>query len=191
MHDSQCPCPSGEKRGWFKLVGRVFIGLIFLIAGFAKIVGFWDAAGMIAQAGLPAPALMNVLAIIFEFGGALLLISGFHVRIGAWMLIVFTTIVTAVFHNPADGQMAALMFEKNLAIVGGLLYVVATGAGKYGLGKWNRAICPLGDKCPDCRACAACDCRHGGEASVQQDQHQEHHHENQNHEQHHQEHQQW
>ncbi|MBM3272618.1 DoxX family protein [Candidatus Kaiserbacteria bacterium] len=186
MHDSQCPCPSGEKRGWFKLVGRVFIGLIFLIAGFAKIVGFWDVAGMIAQAGLPAPALLTILAIIFEFGGALLLISGFHVRIGAWMLIVFTTIVMAVFHNPADGQMAALM--KNLAIVGGLLYVVATGAGKYSLGKYNRAVCPLGDKCPDCRACSMCDCKHGTDVAAPQNNEQ---HQGEQHHEHHQEHQQW
>lgn len=196
MHDSQCPCPSGAGRGWYKLAGRIFLGAIFLIAGFAKIVGFSAASQMIGQAGIPLPALATVIAVVLEFGGAILLISGFHVRIGAWMLVVFTFLTMVIFHNPANGQMAALMFEKNLAIIGGLLYVVATGAGKYSMGKYNRAVCPLKDKgCPDCNACSTCDCKHSGEQTAHQEsqQHQEHHehHEHQNNEQHHQEHQQW
>lgn len=179
--DMQGHCAAGHGKGWYKLIGRVFLGAVFFIAGLAKIVGFSGATGMIGQAGFPVPALFTVLAIIFEFGGAILLITGFHVRTGAWMLIVFTGLVTAIFHNPADGQMAALMFEKNLAIVGGLLYVAATGAGRYSLAKWNRKYCKGGNMCLDCRTCPECDHAHAeapaaqGEQQHQEHQHQEHH----------------
>ena len=153
MHDiiGQCGCHHGKS--WYKLIGRVLLGAIFLIAGWAKLTGFAGAEAMIAQGGFPSPALFTVLAIIFELGGALLIISGFHARTGAWALIIFTAIATLAYHNPSDGQIALIMFEKNLAIIGGLLYIVATGAGKYSLAKWNRAMCKGGNMCADCSAC--------------------------------------
>lgn len=153
-------CAGHHGKGWYKLIGRILIAAVFLLAGFGKLTGFAGAEQMIAQGGFPMPALFTVLAIIFEFGGAILLITGFHARTAAWMLIVFTAIATLVYHNPAGGQMAALMFEKNLAIIGGLLYVAVAGAGKYSLAKWNRMYCKGGKMCPDCSVCTECDHKH-------------------------------
>jgi len=150
MQDSSCQCAGHCGKGWYKLVGRVLLGAIFLISGFMKLTGFAGTEQMLAQAGFPLPALFTVLAIVFEFGGALLVVSGFHARMGAWALIVFTAIATVVFHNPTTGQLNMIMFMKNLAIIGGLLYIAATGAGSYGMAKWNRAVCKGGKICPDC-----------------------------------------
>lgn len=149
--DMQTQCAEHHGKGWYKLIGRVLLGLVFLLAGWMKLTGFSAFVGQLGQTGFPLPSLFAVLAIIFEFGGALLLISGFHVRLAAWMLIIFTAIATVVYHDPMSNQVQMMMFMKNLAIIGGLLYVAATGAGKYGLAKWNRTYCKGGKMCPDCR----------------------------------------
>ena len=56
----------------------------------------------------------------------------------ALALAVFTIAATIFFHNfwavAADQQMVQrLMFNKNLAIIGGLLLVYAFGPGRYSL----------------------------------------------------------
>lgn len=150
--DMQNHCAEHHGKSWYKLIGRVLLGLVFLLAGWMKLTGFSALVSQLAQTGFPLPVLSAVLAVIFEFGGALMLITGFHARIAAWMLIVFTAISTVVYHDPMSNQIQMMMFMKNIAIIGGLLYVVVAGPGKYGLAKWNRKVCPLGDKCMDCRA---------------------------------------
>ena len=147
-HNGAC----GHGGGKTVFVGRVLLGLIFLVGGWMKLTGFAGTEQMIAGAGFPAPALMAILAIIFEFGGGLLLITGFHARLASWMLIVFTAIATIAYHNPFAGdQMALIMFLKNIAIIGGLLYVSVYGAGAWSLGTWNRQWCKGGRMCPDCK----------------------------------------
>lgn len=151
--DMKCGCEGrcGACGGKTAFFGRVLIASLFLMAGWTKLTGFAAAEQMVAGAGFPAPAFFAVLAIIFEFGGGLLLLTGFHARLAAWMLIVFTAVATAAYHNPFSGdQLAMIMFLKNLAIIGGLLYVTAFGPGKWSLSKWNTKICKGGSMCPDC-----------------------------------------
>jgi len=62
--------------------------------------------------------------------------SGFLSRWAALALAAFTLIASLIFHAywslPADQQMAQqLMFIKNIAIIGGLLYVAAFGPGAW------------------------------------------------------------
>jgi putative oxidoreductase len=116
------------------LVGRILLGLIFVLSGFGKLTGFAGAAGYIASKGLPAPSVLAVLTIIVELGGGLALIFGFMTRWAALALAVFTLLAAFIFHNfwaaPADQvMMQNIQFMKNLAIVGGMLTVVGLGAG--------------------------------------------------------------
>ena len=73
-------------------------------------------------------------AVVLEIGGSLSVIAGFKARWGALALIVFTIPTTLIFHaywavDPAQMQIQQIMFMKNLAMVGGLLIVMAFGAG--------------------------------------------------------------
>lgn len=117
------------------LVGRVLLSLIFIIAGWHKIGGFEGTAGYIASKGLPLPEVLLVLTIIIELGGGLLLLLGLQARWAALAIFLFVIPVTIVFHpfwsNPDEFN----SFFKNLAIMGGMLYVVAYGSGPYSLGK--------------------------------------------------------
>jgi putative oxidoreductase len=118
------------------LVGRLLLALLFVPAGFGKIAGFAGTAGYIASKGLPMPEVGVVIAILVEMLGGLALIAGFGTRIAALVLAVFTLVATFIFHNywgvPAEMQMVQqLMFFKNIAVVGGLLVLVAFGAGGW------------------------------------------------------------
>jgi putative oxidoreductase len=124
-------------RMYGPLVGRVLLALIFIIAGFGKLTGFEGTVGYIQSAGLPVPQVAAVIAIIVELGGGILLVIGWKARWGAAALFIFTLLAAIFFHafwsSPAD--YAQIHFMKNLAIMGGMLYVVVYGSGPLSLDK--------------------------------------------------------
>jgi putative oxidoreductase len=120
------------------LIGRVLLAVMFLLAGISKFSGLDGTAGYIASKGLPMAQLLAVVTAVLEVGAAVLLIVGWQARWAALALAAFTLLASVLFHNywalPAEQQMMQqLMFMKNLAIVGGLLAVVAVGAGALSL----------------------------------------------------------
>lgn len=122
------------------LLGRVFVALIFVMAGVMKIFGFESTAEMMAGQGIPMAQLALVLAIILELGGGLMVMFGWKARLGALMLVVFMIPVTFVFHSfwlheASEIQNQMHHFLKNLTMMGGALYVMAFGAGKYSIDK--------------------------------------------------------
>jgi putative oxidoreductase len=62
-------------------------------------------------------------------GGGLLLISGFRARIAATALALFAIATAASFHSNFADQNQMIHFLKNVMITGGLLQIVAFGAG--------------------------------------------------------------
>lgn len=114
-------------------VGRVFLAAIFLISGLSKIGAFEATTAYIASAGLPLPVLAYAATLAVEIGGGLLLVLGFQARPAAAALALFTVATAIFFHNNFSDQNQAVHFLKNLAIVGGLLQVVAAGAGRFSL----------------------------------------------------------
>jgi putative oxidoreductase len=119
------------------LVGRILLALIFLIAGVGKITGFAGTVGYMEAYGVPMAQLLAVVAIVIEVGGGILLIVGWQARWAAAALFLFTLIVTPIFHAFWSDPGEQVSFLKNLAIMGGLLYVMAHGAGKMALQKDN------------------------------------------------------
>lgn len=120
------------------LLGRILLGLVFLVAGVRKLMAVAGSTGYLAKLGFPAPEVLIWVAILIEVGGAALLILGWQARKVSWLLIVFVAVATFMAHRfwqVDPGQYANQMnhFLKNLAIIGGLLYVVAFGAGALSL----------------------------------------------------------
>ena len=118
------------------LGGRLLPALLFIPAGFGKITGFAGTVGYIASVGLPLPTVAASVATVVEIGAGLALVFGFGTRIAALVLALFTLVATLFFHAfwsvPADQQMVQqLLFYKNVAVVGGLLILVAFGAGAW------------------------------------------------------------
>jgi putative oxidoreductase len=127
------------------LLGRVLLAWLFIPAGWAKIAGFAGTAGYIASKGLPLPEVAAALAIAVELGLGILLLIGWQARWAALGLAIFVAVITPLFHNfwampEAQQMMQKQAFWKNLAVVGGLLFVWAFGPGGWSLdGRKTRA----------------------------------------------------
>jgi putative oxidoreductase len=125
---------------WAPVIARVFIAIVFIMAGYQKVMGFSGLASNLGTAlkVLPGTA-WALLAVVFELGGALLLLAGYKTRLASWMLIIFTVIATLIVHTSMLAP-AGVPFQvdwvsalKNLAIIGGLLLVAKHGADKMSM----------------------------------------------------------
>jgi len=126
-------------------VGRVFMSIIFILAGVMKIVEFNQTAMLMSGMGVPLSEFALIIAIILELGGGLLLFFGLYTRFGAFLLMIFVVLVTYFFHSFWDYQGVAQInnlhhFLKNLFMFGALLYVFVQGAGKFSFDRWFRKL---------------------------------------------------
>ncbi len=122
------------------LVGRVLIALLFIVFGYMKLTNFGGTVNYFAKWGFPLPPATAVVAIVFELGFGILLAVGWKARWWAWALAVYTVIAAAVAHrfwtyDAAQVFAQTSFFYKNLAIVGGLLYIAAFGPGALSIDK--------------------------------------------------------
>lgn len=116
------------------LVGRILLSLVFLIAGYRKLMAVAGSAGYFAKLGFPMPEVMVWVAIAIELGGGILLLLGWKARWAASLLALFTLIAAFAAHrfwevDPAQYANQMNHFLKNLAIVGGMMFVAAVGPG--------------------------------------------------------------
>jgi putative oxidoreductase len=122
-----------ENIGFIPLLGRVLIGLPFLMSGLGKIPAYGPTTAYIASVGLPLPPLGWAIAVAFEVGGGLLLLLGFRAREVASGLALFTLAAAICFHANFVDQNQTIHFLKDLMIAGGLLQIAYFGAGRYSL----------------------------------------------------------
>jgi putative oxidoreductase len=125
--------PSSNNQALLATIGRVLIAVIFIISGFGKIAGPEATQGYIASVGMPAPFLAYIGAIVIELGGGILLIIGYRARLVAAIMAVFTVVAALYFHHAFGDQNQMVHFLKNVSMAGGLLQVVAFGAGAFSL----------------------------------------------------------
>ena len=118
---------------YLPFVGRLMIGLPFAMSGLGKLADYGTTAGMIAAAGLPFPPLAFAVAVAIELGGGVLLIAGYRARLVALAMAVFALATAAAFHNDFADQNQMIHFLKNVMMAGGLLQIVAFGAGALSL----------------------------------------------------------
>jgi putative oxidoreductase len=134
-------CEMARRYG--PLAGRILLALIFVISGYEKIGGFSKVAAGMAAKGVPFAELALVVTIIVEIAGGLMLIFGWKARWAALALFLWLVPVTLLFHNfwaveQAQYQNQFNHFMKNLCIMGGLLYVMAFGAGPVSINERKR-----------------------------------------------------
>ncbi len=116
------------------LVGRILLATIFVLSGIGKVTGFDATVAYIAAKALPMPQILAIATIVVELGAGLMLVAGWKARAAAAALLVFTAVATFLFHPfwavpPEETVMQRIQFLKNLAIMGGLLYVTVYGSG--------------------------------------------------------------
>ena len=118
-----------NSTSYLSLAGRALIGLPFAMSGLGKLAAIGPTIGLIGAVGLPAPPLAFAVSVLVELGGGLLLIAGFQTRVVAAALALFSLVTAVVFHHNFADQNQMIHFLKNVMMAGGLLQVVAFGAG--------------------------------------------------------------
>lgn len=116
------------------VLGRVLLGMYFLIPGIMKIVGFDGMLAYMTQHSVPLTLPLLLTTIVLEVGGGLALIAGWRTKTAAFMLAGLTLLINFFMHDfwhtYAGGSVQHELqnFIKNMAIFGGLLIVAARGA---------------------------------------------------------------
>lgn len=125
------------------LLGRILLALIFVISGWNKIGSFDMTSGYMAGKGLPMTEVLLVLTIAIELVGGLMIVFGWKARWAALAIFLFLIPTTLIFHpfwavGPEEVRNQMNNFMKNVAIMGGMLYIMAFGPGGYSLDSQER-----------------------------------------------------
>jgi len=124
-----------QYQPWGLLAGRLLLAYLFIVAGYGKIGGFAGTAKYMASKGMPMVEVLLVGTIIIELIGGLMLAIGWKARLAAWAIFLFIIPTTVIFHPVWADASQMIQFNKNLAIMGGMLYVAFMGPGKLSLDK--------------------------------------------------------
>ena len=131
---------TGSQR-FTTFVGRVLLSLIFVLSGAGKLADHAGTVGYITSVHAPMPQLAYWIAVIVEVGFGIALLVGFKAKFAAFGLAGFTLAAAILFHNNFADQIQMIMFLKNLTIIGGLLLIVAYGAGGFSVdNRKNKSI---------------------------------------------------
>jgi putative oxidoreductase len=119
-------------------LGRFLIALIFVRAGINKLGSIAATSATMGSHGIPYPDLLVWGAVVVEIGGGLFLILGLFTRGAALALFFYTLALALIFHaywtaTGAAARTESASFYGHLAMMGGMLYVTAFGAGRYSL----------------------------------------------------------
>jgi len=119
------------------LIGRLFIGICFVIHALGKLglVGSGNMKGFegwLASMGVPFPALQARLAMSFELIGGALIAAGLFMRVGC-LMCMSTMIVAALIGHKGGGYLITNNppgneYTINLAAVCGMLFLLGPGA---------------------------------------------------------------
>ena len=125
-----------------EVIGRIFLSVLFLFNGIAKIFYYEGTIEYMENFGVPG--YLIIPAIIIEILFPILLTIGYKTRFSAIVLALFTILLAIIFHTDFSSQIQLTQFLKNFAIAGGFLIIFAYGPNKYSIDymlkskqKWN------------------------------------------------------
>ncbi|AWK89725.1 DoxX family protein [Azospirillum thermophilum] len=140
---------TGARGGWIDrtavggqdlllLAARVLLGAIFVQSGFGKLMSLGGFIGGLESQGVPMAAVLGTIGAAVEFFGGLAVVLGAWTRLAALAVAGFTVAATLIAHRywevaPEAMRMQQIQFMKNVAIIGGLLSLVASGGGRFAI----------------------------------------------------------
>jgi putative oxidoreductase len=129
--------PTSTVKTASELAGRILLSVLFLLSGLGKVGAYAATAGYMSSVGVPSVLLPVV--IVTEVLGAIAIILGWQTRIAAFLLAGYSLLAALVFHANFADQIEMIMFLKNVSIAGGLMLLVANGAGPLSLDRRGRS----------------------------------------------------
>jgi putative oxidoreductase len=121
------------------LLARILLAILFVQGGYNKLFG--GTAGTVANMashGIPYPGVLVWGAVVVELGIGLCLMAGLLARWAALVLAAYTLALGLIFHAywlapAAEARFERIIFFNHLSVMGGMLAIVAFGAGCYSL----------------------------------------------------------
>ncbi|MGB5182778.1 MAG: DoxX family protein [Xanthobacteraceae bacterium] len=121
------------------LVARILLAFLFVQGGYNKLMG--GTAGTVANMashGIPFPDILVWGAIAVELVGGLMLMAGLFARWVALVIAAYTLALGLIFHAywlapAADMRFERILFFNHISLIGGMLAIVAFGAGCFSL----------------------------------------------------------
>jgi putative oxidoreductase len=121
------------------LIGRVFLAFIFLYEAYDSIFYFEATKAKMTYYGLTwnQDLLLISVIVVLILGGTLVLL-GYRSGFGVTLLLLYWVPVTFIVHSfwndpEPEKRLQAILFMKNVAIIGGLLIVWVNGSGRYSI----------------------------------------------------------
>lgn len=120
------------------LLGRILIAAIFVSAGISQLGAIDATAANMARHGIPYPHDLVWGVVALELVGGIMLIVGLLARLVSAAFFFYTLTLAVLFHPywAFTGEAARTQhafFFGHLAMMGGMLFVVAFGAGPFSI----------------------------------------------------------
>ena len=116
----------------FITVGRVLLGLYFLLPGISKIPTYVGTTEYMLLHNIPLASILLPITIVLQVGLGVMLIIGYRIKESALILAALTIFINIGMHDfwneypNTDAGHETQNFVKNLAIFAGLLVLSAT-----------------------------------------------------------------
>ena len=112
------------------LIGRILMGGFFVWSGVEATLNFPTTVASIANAGASMATTVAIVAILIEVLCGMAIVVGFKTSPAALVLALYV-IAVAFFYTGLATSSTQSLFLQDMAIVGGLLYISAYGAGSW------------------------------------------------------------
>ena len=136
---SHADSAAGTTGDALLLIGRILLGWLFLTTAWGKLFGGIDGfAGYLRALKVPAPEFWAWIGAVVEFVVGVTLILGLATRYAALLCVLFLIVATALAlryweYPPAQMGAQKTNFLKNLAILGGALFLFVSGGGRFSI----------------------------------------------------------
>lgn len=121
------------------LIGRILISIIFLYEAYDSLFYFQETKEVMTSYGVTwNQDLLLIGSILCLVLGGVLLLLGYRPGLGSFLILLYWIPVTFIAHSfwndpPESQRIEAILFMKNLAIIGGLMLVYVNGSGRFSI----------------------------------------------------------
>ncbi len=121
------------------LIGRILISIIFLYEAYDTMFYYQESKAIMTSYGVTwNQDFLLVSSIMCLILGGLLLLLGYRPGLGSILILFYWIPVTFIAHSfwndpPENQRIEAIIFMKNLAIIGGLMLVYVNGSGRFSI----------------------------------------------------------
>lgn len=122
------------------LLARILLMILYIPAGWGKMIHFGGTVALMAHEGLALPLIAAIIAVVMELPVGLAVVIGIYTAPLALLLAMYTLAAGFIGHHywtmAGPGRLANMIhFYKNVSICGGFLLLWVTGAGRYSIDK--------------------------------------------------------